>query len=514
MIANRFRIIIILLIMSGRFFAEQTPELGIIIPFFHNDPIERFLKEMIHQSFFGKSEFIFISNDATPEQTRIVSHFKNHFKNLQLIESKEFSDAQLYNAAIMQSNAPFLTVLGIGDYREPHHLELQLEVLKQTPIDLVYSDYWIIYENYGFGEAKRKWYFVPLPEFEPELLYRNIIGTHFIWKKSLHEHNGYFDESYRYLFFWEFWNRCVNHGALFKKVAGCAGNFFFNYFNPRKLFLDSHDHESAYKEDKAIRSTYQPLWEKTYNLPEKPFVIVCASYNNVIWHKRNLDSMLNQQYDNYRVIYINDQSSDATYECVKNYIAGHEKENKFTIINNEKRVGALKNIYNAIHTCKKEEIIVLLDGDDWFAHNNVLNHLNSIYQDQNVWLTYGQFQWYPNNMPGFAHEVPASVLCENKIRDYSWVTTHLRTFYAGLFQQINKADFIQHEETFYEMAWDLAIMYPAIEMAGIHAKFIDEVMYIYNTANVINDDKVDGRKQSNLGNEIRAKQRYQPIEHF
>lgn len=513
MVVNRLKTILLLLISNGSFCAQQVPELGIIVPFFQKDQVENFLKEMLHQPFFGKSEFILISNDATPEQTRVISHFKNHFANVQLIESREFSDAHLYNEALAHSNAPFLTILGIGDYREPHHLELQLNVLKQTPIDLVYSDYWVIYENYGFGEAKRKWYFVPLPEFGPELLYRNITGTHFIWKKSLHEHNGYFDESYRYLFFWEFWNRCVNHGALFKKVAGCAGNFFFNYFNPRKLFLDYRDYQQAYREDGLIRQTYADLWSKKYQDPEKPFVIVTASYNNFLWYARNLDSVFNQDYKNYRMIYIDDNSYDGTGILVRDYIAKHGKESLVTVVCNQERRGATENIYNAIHSCNKDEIVIILDGDDWLAHKDVLNHLNHIYQDPHVWLTYGQFQWFPNNAPGFAHEVPGSILQENKIREYAWVTTHLRTFYAGLYHQIKQED-LMYEGQFYPMTGDLAIMFPLIELAGTHCKFVDEVLCIYNTANAINDDKVDGHKQNNLGGHIRGKQRYTPIERF
>lgn len=511
--ANRLKIIVLQIFACLALKADQSPELSIIVPFFHKDPVENFLKEMLHQPFFGKSELILISNDAIPDQIRIISHFKNHFKNVYLIESKESSDVQLYNAAIKQAQALYLTIIGIGDYREPGHLELQLEFLKQTEVDLVYSDYWVIYENYGFREANRKWYCVPLPEFSPELLYRNITGTHYIWKRSLHEKNGYFDESYRYLFFWEFWNRCVNHGALFKKIPGYAGNFFFNYFGPRKLFFNLRDYDTAYCEDYNIRQHYADLWCKRYELPEKPFVIVTASYNNYLWYARNLDSVFNQDYKNYRLIYIDDNSSDGTGMLVRNYISQEGKEELVTLICNEERHGATENIYNAIHSCDKNEIVIILDGDDWLAHNQVLNHLNRIYQDPNVWLTYGQFQWFPNNAPGFAHEVPVSILKENRIREYSWVTTHLRTFYAGLYQQIKKED-LMYEGKFYPMTGDLAIMFPLVELAGTHCKFVDEVLCIYNTANVLNDDKVDGHKQNNLGGQIRGKQRYQPIEHF
>ena len=48
------------------------------------------------------------------------------------------------------------------------------------------------------------------------------------------------------------------------------------------------------------------------------------------------------------------------------------------------------------------------------------------------------------------------------------------------------------------MAWDLAIMFPMVEMAGQHSKFVNEILYIYNTP-PINDHKLNVSYQTNLG---------------
>ena len=54
--------------------------------------------------------------------------------------------------------------------------------------------------------------------------------------------------------------------------------------------------DQGYREDKYIRQTYKNYWETHHDLPEKRFVIISASYNNKNWHKRNLDSILEQNY--------------------------------------------------------------------------------------------------------------------------------------------------------------------------------------------------------------------------
>jgi hypothetical protein len=61
---------------------------------------------------------------------------------------------------------------------------------------------------------------------------------------------------------------------------------------------------------------------------------------------------------------------------------------------------------------------------------------------------------------------------------------------------------------FYDMAWDQAIMFPMLEMSGHRAKFISEVLYIYNAANPINDYKVDRSSQRSLETVIRMQKRY------
>ena len=111
---------------------------------------------------------------------------------------------------------------------------------------------------------------------------------------------------------------------------------------------------------------------------EKPMVVVVPSYNNIRWCKKNLRSILNQNYGNYRVIYIDDASVDGTSEAVKKIVRARHAEPLVQLIVNKERLGALANLYHAIYSCKDDEIIVTVDGDDWLKHNDVLKNLNTV----------------------------------------------------------------------------------------------------------------------------------------
>jgi glycosyltransferase involved in cell wall biosynthesis len=240
----------------------------------------------------------------------------------------------------------------------------------------------------------------------------------------------------------------------------------------------------------------------------KRIAVIVPSYNNRQWYERNLSSVLAQNYRSFRVIYIDDCSSDRTGELVEQFIADRGSDDWIRLVRNPVRAGALQNLYRAIHLCDDDEIVILLDGDDWFAHDGVLRRVNETYASSNCWMTYGQYRSWPDNAIGFSREIPSDIIDTNNYREYEWCSSHLRTFYAWLFKLISLEDLIRPDGAFYHMAWDQAIMFPMLEMSGYRAKFINEVLYIYNEANPINDCKVDRRLQRDLETKIRMRKPY------
>ena len=240
----------------------------------------------------------------------------------------------------------------------------------------------------------------------------------------------------------------------------------------------------------------------------KKIVVIIPSYNNRQWYERNLSSVITQDYQNFRITYIDDCSSDGTGELVQQFVASHHAANITHLIRNPVRLGALQNLYNTINGCDDDEIVILLDGDDWLAHRGVLAKINKVYGDSDCWMTYGQYRSWPDNIIGISRQIAPDVIDTNTFRDSEWCASHLRSFYAWLFKLIRREDLISSSGAFYRMAWDQALMFPMLEMSGHRAKFIDEVLYIYNGANPINDHKVDRQAQRNLESAIRSQKRY------
>lgn len=240
----------------------------------------------------------------------------------------------------------------------------------------------------------------------------------------------------------------------------------------------------------------------------KSFVVVIPSFNNALWCRQNLDSVLNQDYPLFRVIYVDDASTDDTCRLVGEHLAESTQADRVTFLRNEFRAGAAANIDRAVRSCDPDEVVVLVDGDDFLAHRQVLTRLNAIYQDPEVWVTWGQFTRFPQGGEGFCALIPSEIVSANAFRDYPFISSHLRTFYAGLYQRIRPADVQDSDGRFFATAGDVAHMFALLEMAGPRGRFVAEVLYQYNRENPLNDDKVDRAAQYRTEMEIRSKARY------
>lgn len=242
------------------------------------------------------------------------------------------------------------------------------------------------------------------------------------------------------------------------------------------------------------------------------FSVVIPSYNNAQWCEKNLSSVLSQTNPNWHIYYINDASIDKTKKTVKKFIKKNKLSSKCTLINNKVRKGALVNLYNTIQKINPRHVVVLLDGDDWLNNPTVLDTLSVVYADEQVWLTFGNFVSDPFGYQSPCRQIDPLIAETRTFRSHKWVSSHLRTFYAKLFQQVKKEDLL-FKKGFYPMAWDLAIMFPMLEMGSKgHFRFIDKVLYTYNISNPLNDFKVNHKLLQQLDKEIRLKPAYPALD--
>ena len=249
-------------------------------------------------------------------------------------------------------------------------------------------------------------------------------------------------------------------------------------------------------------------------MKQKSIKIIVPVYNCEKWISNTITSIKLQTHEDFECCIINDMSIDNTVDVIRDSIG---LDRRFKFIDNTEKKYALKNIYDGIKfiSSNDEDILITVDGDDWLADNQVLKTVNNVYESTACLMTYGNFMEHPNESIHAAFTTPYNqeIIDNNAFRDTTWKASHLRTFKKKLWDRINVNDLINPKTNeFYEVACDLAIMYPMLEMAGNRSRNISEVLYIYNKENPLSDMYIKTQEQISIADDIRNKNKYSKVD--
>lgn len=248
------------------------------------------------------------------------------------------------------------------------------------------------------------------------------------------------------------------------------------------------------------------------NLDETRFVIMTCAYNADKWIGKCMNSVENQNYKNYVHIVVDDASTDRTWREMEI----HEWTNpRSRIYRNDKNVKWIRNaiMYLEEHIMSDEDVIVILDGDDWLAHNEVLARVAMVYQMADTWMTYSLFEYPDGQTSEWIPRYTTETLKNRDFRKVTWSFTHLRTFKAFLWNALDKNDLKGPDGNFTPYTYDQALLFPMLEMCPYgRVKFLNDVMYVYNTDNPLQVEKYDKVKQQALGRWFRSKPKYDILE--
>jgi len=239
------------------------------------------------------------------------------------------------------------------------------------------------------------------------------------------------------------------------------------------------------------------------------FNIIVPVFNAEKYLEKCLNSIIKQSYKNFQVKVVDDCSTDDSYEIASSICKNYKK---FYICKNKRRLGALNNIYNMLDLRVEnpsKTIDILLDGDDYLYSGDVLNIIYDKYLNNNCLITYGS---HLSSKGVQGKKYPWLIRRLNLYRKYFWYASHIRTFRHDLWLSVNSNDLKNKNGQYFSVAWDLAIMFPMLEMAGNRQDFLKDILYVYNDQNPISDHIIRRKEQILAAKEIRRKQRYKEKE--
>lgn len=179
---------------------------------------ERFMRGLLEdlesQTISDRLEIVIVDSKSPQNERAIVEEFQQQYDNIVYVRTDDWENSHAgINRCIRLARGKYVTLACTDDRHKPDAFERMVAVLEtRHDIALVYANSYItMFENETFDNCtpigSYRW-----ANFDPlQLLYGCYIGPQPMWRKSLHEMHGYFDEELEQAGDWEFWLRLAAH---------------------------------------------------------------------------------------------------------------------------------------------------------------------------------------------------------------------------------------------------------------------------------------------------------------
>ena len=136
-------------------------------------------------------EIVIDHNDPTDEEINLIEEYNKEYDNIFHIQVEGLDPIGIsMNRCIEYATGDYLCIWNVDDLRTPDSIEVMAKALDDNPdVDFVYGNYTIV-PNFGATEGQ----YVDETGREDELTTVMILGPFFMFRKSILEKSGVFDE--------------------------------------------------------------------------------------------------------------------------------------------------------------------------------------------------------------------------------------------------------------------------------------------------------------------------------
>ena len=114
---------------------------------------------------------------------------------------------------------------------------------------------------------------------------------------------------------------------------------------------------------------------------DHPYISVCmAALNMKLYIKNNLLSIINQSFQNFEIIIVNDFSNDETEDIIRKL---QSKDSRIKLVNHDKNLGVYRSRIEAMLNAKGEYIL-LMDPDDMYMNSNLFKEIYNYNLNKNL----------------------------------------------------------------------------------------------------------------------------------
>jgi len=226
--------------ICSRFSTKDEPVLTLITSVFNGKKyIEEFLRNTVEQVGFEFYELLLIDCASPGGEKPIIDKYMEKFKNIRYIYlEKDPGLYEAWNIGVRESRGKYLTNANLDDRKSVAYYSILLDRMMSANIDFISSLFWTCrtlpesdlkdWPVVWYKNASSKIGFFDFIKLEEDkVLDQCLAGPFPVWRKSLHNEFGYFNEQDNGPSAdFEFWMRIVSGGAFGEFYKVPLGYYF------------------------------------------------------------------------------------------------------------------------------------------------------------------------------------------------------------------------------------------------------------------------------------------------
>ena len=262
--------------------------------------------------------------------------------------------------------------------------------------------------------------------------------------------------------------------------------------------------DALVKQD-ILKALYTSKQTQVFAPPPRVHLFV-THYKTPMYLQKCLDSLFSQTCSTpFHVHVVDDMSEMKEVDTLLDTWAQKEPT-RLTIYRNTQRLNKGQNLFQLLEkgTFHPEDVLGIVDGDDWLATPTALQRVINEYVQTDCWMTYGSYACSDGTTGNCTSPLtPAHLACEaagRGFREVPWIFSHFFTAKAFVWARVPRTvlDFSEHP-THDGSTSDQLFNIPIAEMASSkHIRHIPDILYIYNNQNPLSDCVVRPKEQEAL----------------
>lgn len=371
--------------------SEQAPSTPLVTAIVSSYNAERFMRGLLQdleaQTIADQTEIVIIDSNSPQNEAAIVREFQSRYHNIRFMRTSVREQSHItLNRCVQSARGKYITLACTDDRHRADAFEKMAAALESNPdVAVVYADTAVTdKENQVLESADIIGHF-RWPAYSRETLFQFCyMGPQPMWRRSLHDKHGGYDEALMSAGDYELYLRWAAAGEKFLHLPEVLGLYFLN---PKGNEHGQGD-TSAKESDLAVRRYWKSEWgarpayggsgfvsvaqgakadaTRLHPLGRAPLVsIIVPTHNRPALLKDALESIVAQRYPHWEAIVVNDGGNS-----VEKLAQSLDPQGRIRYLSHGGNFGQAAAKNTGLRAARGE-IVCYLDDDDKYLPNHL-----------------------------------------------------------------------------------------------------------------------------------------------